>query len=112
MNRAMLKPFVWGVISGGAVLTVVAFSAGWVVTGGSSERQVRSAWVDGQASICASLAQAHRKSTGDVADLSTYQARAARDELAKAYAVILPGETVADAGVISACSDLLKTGGV
>jgi hypothetical protein len=111
MNREMLKPFSLGVLAGAAGLAIVAFSAGWVVTSGSNDRQVRTAWIDGQASICASLAQAHRKATGDATDLSSYQARAARDELAKAYAVVLPGQEAADAGVVSACSDRLRTSG-
>ncbi|MEX2296413.1 MAG: hypothetical protein WD715_03285 [Dongiaceae bacterium] len=111
MNREKLKPFIGGVVAGGVALAIVAFSAGWIVTSGSNARQVQTAWVDGQASICASLAQTHRDATGDVADLSGYQAREAREELAKAYAVVLRGEEVANAGVVTACSDLLKTSG-
>jgi hypothetical protein len=111
MNREKLKTLVFGAVLGCAVLSIVAFSAGWIVTGSSTARQVQAAWVDGQATICASLAQDHRKATGDVADLSGYQARDARNELAKTYAVVLQGEDAADAGVISACSDLLKNSG-
>jgi len=39
------------------------------------------------------------------------KARKARDALAKTHAVVLVGQDVADAAVISACSDLLKTSG-
>ncbi len=108
MNRESLKPFIWGVVLGSAALAIVGFSAGWVVTGGANDRLVRTAWVDGQASACVTLAQAHRASIGDVADLSNYAAREARETLAKAYTVILPGEETADSGVINACADLLK----
>ena len=80
----------------------------WIVTSGSNSHQVRTAWVDGQATICTALAQAHRKATGDVSDLSGYQARDARDGLAKAYAIALPGQETADPSVISSCSDMLN----
>ncbi|HEX9648049.1 MAG TPA: hypothetical protein VGB88_11160 [Alphaproteobacteria bacterium] len=104
----IIKPFSWGVATGAIVLTIVAFSAGWVVTSGARTVQVRTAWIDGQASICASLAQAHRQESGDVTDLSGYQARVARDDLAKAFAVALVGEAQADPRVVNACSDLLN----
>ena len=107
-KRQMIKPFSWGVVLGCGALTIAAFSAGWVVTGGARDQQVRTAWVDGQANICASLAQDHRLTTGDASDLYGYQARAAREELAKTFAFVMPGQEMADAGVISACSDLLN----
>jgi hypothetical protein len=36
MKKSM-KPFVWGVVSGAAVLLIVIFAAGWVVTSGSAQ---------------------------------------------------------------------------
>jgi hypothetical protein len=111
MNREKLKPFIGGAIAGSALLAIVAFSAGWIVTGGSSARQVAAAQIDGQASICASLAQAHRQEIGDNADLSGYQARETRNDLAKTFAVALNGAEAADAAVVNACSELLKTNG-
>lgn len=111
MTREKLKPFIGGAVVGIALAAVVAFSAGLIVTASSSARQVESARIDGQASICASLAQAHREQIGDTADLSGYQAREARNELAKAFAVALRGTEAPDAAVVSACSDLLKTNG-
>ncbi len=68
---------------------------------------MRTAWVDGQATIGASLARAHREATGDVTDLYGYQARKAREELATTFAVALPGQETADPSVIKACSGLL-----
>jgi hypothetical protein len=112
MNREKLKPFIGGAVVGVALAAIVAFSAGLIVTASSNARQVELARVDGQASICASLAQAHRDQIGDTADLSSYQAREARDDLAKTFAVALRGADAADAAVISACSNLLKTNGV
>lgn len=111
MNREKLKPFIGGAVVGVALAAIVAFSAGLIVTASSNARQVELARIDGQASICASLAQAHRDQIGDTADLSSYQAREARDDLAKTFAVALRGADAADAAVISACSNLLKTNG-
>lgn len=111
MKRESVKPFVGGVVAGAALLAVAAFGTGWVVTAGSSTQRVEAAWIDGQASSCASLAQANRDATGDVADLSGYQARDARTALAVTHAVVLLGDEAADARVISACADLLKTSG-
>jgi len=47
---------------------------------------------------------AHRESTSDITDLIGYDARDARDTLAQTFAVVLPGEEIADAAVIRACS--------
>ena len=107
-KREMLKPFSWGFASGCVALTIVSFSAGWVVTSGARDHQVQTALISGQASICARLAQDHRQATGDATDLLGYQARDARDTLAKTFAVALPGQESADASVISACSDMLN----
>ncbi len=107
MNRENLKPFVWGVVLGGAALAIVSFSADWVVMTSSRDEQVMAAAVDAQASICASLAQANRSATGDLTDLSGYGARDARDVLAKTFAIVLQGQEGADPAVLKACSKLL-----
>lgn len=107
INRETLKPMAWGAILGGVALTIVGFSADWVVMAGSRDDQVRAAWVDGQAQICATLARDHRAATADVTSLQGYQAREVRDALAKSFAVALPDQEAADADVIRACSNLL-----
>ncbi len=106
-KREMIKPFSLGIIIGGVAVTIAAFSAGWVVTSTSMNQKVQAAWVDGQATICASLVRAHREATGDVTDLYGYSARNARNELATTFAVALPGQEAADPSVIKACSSLL-----
>jgi predicted secreted protein len=106
-KQEMIKPFSWGIVIGGVAVTIAAFSTGWVVTSNSRDQQVRTAWVDGQATICASLVQAHREAIGDVTDLKGYQARKARNELATTFAIALPGQEMADPSVIKACSGLL-----
>ena len=109
INREKIKPFVLGVVGGAAAIAIVASATGWVVTSGSRDDQVRIAWIDGQATICDSLAKAHRHASNDVSDLSGYQARDARNELAKTFTVILTGSETADPDVVKACSEMLKS---
>lgn len=106
-KRENLKPFVWGAVLGGLVLTIVAFSADWIVMSGSRDDQVIAAKVDIQAAICAALVQDHRTATADVTSLQGYQARDARDALAKTFAIALPDQESADPAVLRACSSLL-----
>ena len=103
-----LKCLSWGAVTGAIALAVVTFSAGWVVSAGTMDKEVRLAWIDGQASACTALVSAHRESTGDVADLTGFDGRDARDALATAFAVVLPGEETANADVIRACSTMLN----
>lgn len=109
INREKIKPFVLGIVGGAAAIAIVASATGWVVTSGSRDDQVRIAWIDGQATICDSLAKAHRHANNDVSDLSGYQARDARNELAETFTVILAGSETADPDVVKACSEMLKS---
>ncbi|MSP81721.1 MAG: hypothetical protein EXQ94_02030 [Alphaproteobacteria bacterium] len=106
-NREKLKPFLWGAVLGGLTLAIVAFSADWIVTSSSRDELVRTAWIDGQAVICATMAQAHRTATADVTSLQGYAARDARDALAKSFAIAMPEQDDADPDVLKACSKLL-----
>ena len=110
INRDRIKPFVLGIVGGAAAVAIVASATGWVVTSGSRDDQVRTAWIDGQATICNSLAKAHRHASNDASDLSGYQARDARNELAENFTVILVGSETADPDVVKACSEMLKIG--
>jgi hypothetical protein len=95
-------------VGGGAALAIVAAATGWVVTSGSRDDQVQTAWIGGQAVICSSLAEAHRQASNDETDLSGYQARDARNQLATSFAVVLTGSETADSDVVKACSEMLK----
>ncbi len=109
INREQIKPFVLGIVGGAAAIAIVASATGWVVTSGSRDDQVRIAWIDGQATICDSLAKAHRHASNDVSDLSGYQGRDARKELAETFTVILAGSEIADRDVVKACSEMLNS---
>lgn len=56
MRKESIKPFVWGIVVGAIVLLIVIFSAGWVVTSGSAqknaEEMTEQAVIDQLAPIC------------------------------------------------------------
>ena len=110
ISREKIMPFVLGVVGGAAAIAIVASATGWVVTSGSRDDQVQIAWINGQATICNSLAKAHRHASNDVSDISGYQGRDVRNELAEAFTVILAGSETADPDVVKACSEMLKSG--
>jgi len=106
-KKESIKTLIWGAV-GGAVLTVaVGFGSGWLVAGGTRDKDVAMAWIDAQATICSSLIQDHRQKMGDASDLSGYGARSTRDDLAKSYAIALTGSEAADPAVVRACAKLL-----
>ena len=106
-KRETIKTLLWGAV-GGAILTIAfGFGSGWLVASSTRDTDVEAAWIDAQAAVCSSLVQSHRLTTGDLADLSGYQARTARDELAQMFAVALPGTDTASPAVVRACAKML-----
>jgi len=103
-------PFVVGLVIGAFVISLLGFANGWIVTADASKTEVRNTWIKAQASICASLAQAHLKATKNTVSLEGYQsgARKARDDLAREFAVALPGDKSAESIVITACAQMLN----
>jgi hypothetical protein len=103
-------PFAIGLIAGAFVITILGFANSWVVTADSKDTQVKDAWINAQAAVCASLAEAHLKSIKNTVSLDGYQAaaRQARDDLARRFAVALPGDATADSIVVTACAQLLN----
>ena len=103
-------PFVTGLIAGAFIISVLGFANDWVVTAGAKNTQVKDTWINAQAAVCVSLAEAHLKATKSTVSLDGYQsaAREARDDLARAFAVALPGEKTADSTVINACAQMLN----
>jgi hypothetical protein len=106
-KREGLKPFLWGAVLGSLALTIAAFSAGWIVSSGARDEQVKAAAIDAQARICVAMAQAHRTATADATDLSGMQARDAREALAKTFAIALPGEEGVNPAVLRVCASML-----
>ena len=84
-------PFVTGLIAGAFIITILGFTNSWVVTEKAKNVEVKNTWVNAQAAVCASLAEAHLKATDSTVSLDGYQnaASKARNDLATAFAVTL-----------------------
>jgi hypothetical protein len=104
------KPFVIGMIAGAVAVTLLGFTNGWIVTADANSTQVRDASINAQAAVCAALVDAHLKITRSTVNLEGYQADAskARNDLARSFAVALPGDKTADAIVVTACAQMLN----
>lgn len=103
-------PFIVGAAAGAAFITILGFANGWVISAKANETQVRDAWIDAQAKICLARATTHLTETKSDVSLTGYQseAREARENLARSYAVTLPGEQSPDDLVLSACAQMLN----
>jgi len=103
-------PFVIGLIAGAFIISVLGFANDWVVTAGINETQVKEARINAQATVWVSLAEAHLKTTESTVNLEGYQTAAnkARDDLARTFAVALPGEKTVKSIVITACAKRLN----
>ena len=103
-------PFVIGLIAGAFAIGIVSFANGWVVTAESKDSQVKDASINAQAAVCAALAEAHLKAAKSTVSLEGYQAdaRKARDDLARTFAVALPGDKTPESIVITACAQMLN----
>lgn len=78
---------------------LISNAMGWQVTRSTAERQSHTSAVHQQALVCAAMA---RVDTPETADLSW----SARRELGDKFSV-MPGRTLAEPDVASACTDLL-----
>jgi len=103
-------PFVTGLIAGAFIISVLGFAREWVVTAEAHNSTVRDTWVNAQAAVCASLVEAHLTATKSTVILNGYQtaAREARNDLARTFAVALPGEKTAESIVVTACAHMLN----
>jgi len=103
-------PFTIGFVAGAFIISLLGFANNWVVTADSKNTQVKDAWINAQAAVCASLATSHLKETKSIVSLDGYQAaaRKARDDLAREFAVALPGDKTPDSIVVTACAQMLN----
>ena len=101
------KIYFVGALGGAVALAVIIFATGAMVTAGTSEERVVQAVVDVQARICEGRVRAHLEESGDEVDLEGYSHRDKRDELARKFSPILPGDEAADSAVVKACADKL-----
>lgn len=106
-KKEKLVTLAQGAVAGIVIAVAVAFGAGWVVTSGARDVQVRTAAIDAQAEVCASLVVAYRQDQAERESLAGFRARDARNALAADHVVILAGAEAADPDVVAACARLL-----
>ena len=99
------RAYLVGSLGGVAALAVIIFASGIVVTSGKSEERALQAVIDVQARICEGRARAFYEESGDEVDLEGYSQRDKRNELARKFAPILPGDEAADSAVVKACAN-------
>jgi hypothetical protein len=118
MNAKILgwfKPAVWGGIVGAAVIAIVGFSAGWVVTGGSAQRMAQQ---QGDKAVIAALTPiCVAQFKGQAPDVRTTQLAALKGEnswsrgdyVEKQGWATMPGGKKAEDEVADACAtELMK----
>jgi len=106
-----LKPYVGGAVIGAIAITIVGFSADWVVTAGTLDQKVQSAKVTVLAEVCEkSAAQAWKRDGNKMAALEGWD-NEEREQLAEKFAPVLADE----AGkydyrdeVVDRCDELLE----
>ena len=99
------RAYLVGALGGAAALAIIIYATGAMVSSGSADERVSQAMVDVQARICEGRARASLEESGDEVDLKGYNQRDKRDELARKFAPILPGDEAADTAVVKACAD-------
>lgn len=107
-----LKPALWGAVAGAVGITIVGFSWGGWVTGGTAEEMAReraeTEVLAELAPICVAQAEddpQFKEKFTEVTEVSSYQQR---DALAETGWATMPGEEEADRDVADACLDALK----
>jgi hypothetical protein len=109
--KKQIKPFVWGAVCGCAVLLIVVFAAGWVVTSGSaqaaSEDMAAKAVVDRLAPICVLQYQRDPKKAERLAELEKTSSWNRGDYVKKIGWATMPGEKEASSDVADECSKLI-----
>jgi hypothetical protein len=110
-----LKPAVWGGIAGAAVIAILGFSAGWVVTGGSAramaEQEGEKAVIAALTPICVAQfkSQTPEVRTTKLAALKGESSWARGDFVEKQGWATMPGAKEAEDEVADACAtELMK----
>ncbi len=109
--KKQVKPFVWGVVGGCAILLIVIFAAGWVVTSGSaqaaSEEMAAKAVVGRLAPICVLQYRKDPNKAERLAELAKTSSWSQGDYVKKAGWATMPGEKEASSDVADECAKLI-----
>ena len=110
-----IKPGVWGAVAGAAVVAIVAFSAGWVVTSGAAEesadRQAEKAVIAALTPICVAQFKVapQPEQTTHLAALQKEDSWERSDYIEKQGWATMPGGKTPNDEVAETCaSELLK----
>jgi hypothetical protein len=106
--KKTMKPFVWGIVSGAAVLLIVIFAAGWVVTSGSaqaaSEEVAAKAVVDRLAPYCVIKYKQDPNRADQLEALKKVSSWEQEDFIKKTGWATMPGEKTPSGDVALECA--------
>ena len=106
-----LSPGLYGAACGAIAITVVGFSWGGWVTGGSSDKRAavaaHDATVSALASICADRFRAQADAAGKLVELSKTSSWDRGNFIEKSGFALMPGNKTADSDVARACAESL-----
>ena len=108
-----VKPAVWGGIVGAVVITIIGFSADWVVTSGAAneqaERQANQAVITALTPVCVAQFKkaAKKQQVTHLAALNEESIWQRGDYIAKQGWATLPGNKEPTDGVAEACAEEL-----
>jgi hypothetical protein len=107
------KPWIQGAVVGAVVATIVGFSWGGWVTGGSSDKRAtvaaHDATVTALASICAERFRAQGDVAGKLAELTKTSSWERGSVIERSGFAVMPGSKTADSDVARACAESLAT---
>ena len=106
-----IKPLCWGAVGGAVALAVIGFSYGGWVTGGTAQQMAQqrsdAAVVAVLAPICADRFRQHADMGTNLVELKKVSSWQRGAFVEKGGWATMPGSTSPNAGVASACADLL-----
>jgi alpha/beta superfamily hydrolase len=105
------KPMIWGAVIGAALCTVIGFTWGGWVTGGTARKTVAAAAHDATvmalAPLCAERFRAQGDATARMAELATTSSWERRGVIEKSGFAVMPGATTNDSDLATACVEIL-----
>ena len=107
------KPWIQGAIVGAVAATIVGFSWGGWVTGGSSDKRAtvaaHDATVTALASVCAERFRAQPDAPAKLVELTKTSSWDRGNVIERSGFALMPGEKSADSDVARACAESLAT---
>lgn len=108
ISGEQIKPFLVGLVGGIVLAPIVAFSTDWVVLTGKMNAELRNTRTELLATVCALEAKEDWQVMANPPELSGWDNRDARSELAKQSAFVLPGKESAASKVVDECAKKIE----